>query len=253
MTFTLGLLWFSFYNGFTGQTLYDAWIIALYNIIFTSLPPLLYGLFEKDLNDDVINQHAEVYRRMQRGNLFTKTTFCISLASGIWHSLVVYFGSELLFSNDILFSSGRTLGIWSIGTAASTLVILIVNLRIVIELKTFNVVIVAGILLSIAAYVLFQVVYNAALGLSSDMYYVFFMLLGSPSFYLFLLVLPAVALLPDFVAQYYSRQYMPEDWQILREKYRSSDLVELKLETFQKKSMSSKSQIEAWGDTVTEA
>jgi phospholipid-transporting ATPase len=86
MSFTLGLLWFSFYDGFTGQTLYDAWVISLYNIIFTSLPPLLYGLFEKDLNEDVINQHAEVYRRMQNGQLFTKFSFFVWMLSGLWHS-----------------------------------------------------------------------------------------------------------------------------------------------------------------------
>lgn len=56
MCFTLGLLWFSFINGFTGQTLYDAWVITLYNIVFTSVPPFLFGLFERDLNEDIITQ-----------------------------------------------------------------------------------------------------------------------------------------------------------------------------------------------------
>lgn len=239
MCFTLGLLWFSFYNGFTGQTLYDSWVITLYNIVFTSLPPLLYGIFEKDLNDDVINQHAEVYRRMQSGKLFTRATFCVWLISGIWHSLVVFFGTELLFSHDVLFHNGRTSGLWVMGTLAASVAIFIVNFRIVLEIKTFNVILAGVIALSLVAYLLFQVVYNAAIGLSEDMYYVFFLLLQSPSFYLSLFSLAAIALVPDFVTQYYSRQYAPQDWQILREKYRSSDLVELKLENFQKKTMSS--------------
>jgi len=241
MCFTLGLLWFSFYNGFTGQTLYDAWVIALFNIVFTSLPPLVYGLFEKDLNEDVINQHAEVYMRLQDGALFTKSTFCIWLLSGIWHSLVVFFGTELLFANDILFASGRTTGLWAMGTLAATLAILIANLRIILEIKTFNVFMVGSIFLSIVLYVLFQVIYNAALGFSSDMYYIFFELLLSPTFYLSMLGLSALALVPDFVAQYYTRQYNPEDWQILREKYRSSDLVELKQGNFQKSSKTASS------------
>lgn len=239
MCFTLSILWFSFYNGFSGQTLFDAWIIALYNIIFTSLPPFLFGLFEKDLNDSVISQHAEVYRRMQSGTLFTKRTFCIWLACGIWHSLVVFFGTELIFANDALFYNGRTTGLWIMGTLASTLAILIVNLRMVLEIKTFNVIVIGVIILSIVAYVLFLVIYNTALALTVDMYYVFFILLGSPSFYLSMLALSAIALLPDFVGKYYARQYYPEDWQILREKYRSSDLVEFKLANFQKKSLSS--------------
>lgn len=54
LAFTLCMLYFSFYNGFSGQTLYDSWIITLYNIVFTSIPPLFFGLFEKDLDEEII-------------------------------------------------------------------------------------------------------------------------------------------------------------------------------------------------------
>lgn len=56
MAFTLAMLYYSFFNGFSGQTIYDSWVIILYNIMFTSVPPLVYGLFEKDLNEDIIDK-----------------------------------------------------------------------------------------------------------------------------------------------------------------------------------------------------
>jgi len=242
MCFTLGLLWFSFVNGFTGQTLYDSWIITLYNIIFTSLPPFLFGLFEKDLNEDVINQHAEVYRRMQIGKLFTKNTFFIWILSGIWHSLVIYFGCSFLFSNDVLAKSGQTYELWEFGTMASTLVIFIVNIRIAIEIKTWNWINAGGIILSIIVYILFMVVYNADLSFSTTMYNVFFKLLVMPDFYLMVVVLSCISLVPDFAVKYILWQYKPEDWHILREMYRSNDLVELKLENFQHSAHNSSSR-----------
>jgi phospholipid-transporting ATPase len=54
LSFTLSMLYFSFYNGFSGQTLYDSWVITLYNIVFTSIPPFFFGLFEKDLSENII-------------------------------------------------------------------------------------------------------------------------------------------------------------------------------------------------------
>lgn len=56
MVFTLCQLWFCFSSGFTGQTFYDSYIIALYNVMFTSLPPLFYGLLEKDFDEDLLTK-----------------------------------------------------------------------------------------------------------------------------------------------------------------------------------------------------
>ena len=48
---------------------------------------------------------------------------------------VVFFGTELIYSSDVLYSNGRTTGLWDMGSLASTLAIFIVNLRMVIEIK----------------------------------------------------------------------------------------------------------------------
>jgi hypothetical protein len=54
MMLTLALLYYSFYMGFTGQTLYDSWTLSLWNLVFTLVPPFTYGLFEKDVDDTTI-------------------------------------------------------------------------------------------------------------------------------------------------------------------------------------------------------
>ncbi len=48
--FTVPRIMFSFYNGYSGQPIYDDFYIALYNIVFTSLPLLIRALFEQDVN-----------------------------------------------------------------------------------------------------------------------------------------------------------------------------------------------------------
>ena len=50
---SLSLFYFAFYNGFSGQLLYDSWLFTLYNIVFTSWPPLIIGFFERDVDPEV--------------------------------------------------------------------------------------------------------------------------------------------------------------------------------------------------------
>lgn len=47
-------LWFAFFNGFSGQILFDRWSIALFNILFALLPPLAIGIFEQHLSAETL-------------------------------------------------------------------------------------------------------------------------------------------------------------------------------------------------------
>ncbi|XP_045347251.1 phospholipid-transporting ATPase IK isoform X10 [Leopardus geoffroyi] len=40
-------VWFAFYSGFTAQPLYEGWFLALFNLLFSTLPVLYIGLFEQ--------------------------------------------------------------------------------------------------------------------------------------------------------------------------------------------------------------
>ncbi|KAF3780228.1 Phospholipid-transporting ATPase 3 [Nymphaea thermarum] len=48
LTFTLTQFWFTFRTGFSGQRFYDDWFQSLYNVIFTALPVIMVGLFDKE-------------------------------------------------------------------------------------------------------------------------------------------------------------------------------------------------------------
>lgn len=50
LTFTLTQFWFTFQTGFSGQRFYDDWFQSLYNVIFTALPVIMVGLFDKVLH-----------------------------------------------------------------------------------------------------------------------------------------------------------------------------------------------------------
>ena len=50
MVMTLPHLYFSFSNGFSGQTIFDDFYISFYNLFFTSWPLVIKAAFEQDIN-----------------------------------------------------------------------------------------------------------------------------------------------------------------------------------------------------------
>ena len=53
-TFILPQVWFGFINGWSGQAVYDELILTLFSVSYTALPPLFYGIFEKDISEKTI-------------------------------------------------------------------------------------------------------------------------------------------------------------------------------------------------------
>jgi magnesium-transporting ATPase (P-type) len=50
MLFTLPQFYFAFYSGFSAQTIFDDWYVALYNLAFTSIPLIIRAVLEQDVN-----------------------------------------------------------------------------------------------------------------------------------------------------------------------------------------------------------
>lgn len=42
------IFWFGFWDGFSGQLIYDPWIFQFFNVFYASLPIILYALFDEE-------------------------------------------------------------------------------------------------------------------------------------------------------------------------------------------------------------
>ncbi|KAL5976713.1 Phospholipid-transporting ATPase 3 [Asimina triloba] len=71
LTFTLTQFWFTFYTGFSGLRFYDDWFQSLYNVIFTALPVIVLGLFDKDVSASLSKQYPGLYMEGIRNTFFT--------------------------------------------------------------------------------------------------------------------------------------------------------------------------------------
>ncbi|XP_010723419.1 phospholipid-transporting ATPase IC [Meleagris gallopavo] len=89
--FTLVHIWYSFFNGFSAQTAYEDWFITLYNVLYSSLPVLLVGLFDQDVSDKLSLRFPRLYVLGQKDLLFNYKKFFRSLLHGAMTSLVIFF------------------------------------------------------------------------------------------------------------------------------------------------------------------
>ncbi|KAM9820089.1 phospholipid-transporting ATPase IC [Neosynchiropus ocellatus] len=89
--FTLVHFWYSFFSGYSSQVAYEDWFITLYNLCYSSLPVLLVGLLDQDVNDKLSLKFPKLYLPGQQGVLFNYKNFFISLFHGIFVSLILFF------------------------------------------------------------------------------------------------------------------------------------------------------------------
>ncbi|KAM3938294.1 phospholipid-transporting ATPase IC-like [Leptodactylus fuscus] len=89
--YTFVHFWYAFFNGYSGQTVYDTVFIALYNLLYSSLPVIVLGLQDQDVSDKLSMQCPRLYIPGQKGLLFNYPKFFLSLLHGIVSSLVIFF------------------------------------------------------------------------------------------------------------------------------------------------------------------
>ncbi|GAB0188387.1 phospholipid-transporting ATPase IA [Grus japonensis] len=63
--YSIAQIWFAFVNGFSGQILFERWCIGLYNVMFTAMPPLTLGIFERSCRKENMLKYPELYKTSQ--------------------------------------------------------------------------------------------------------------------------------------------------------------------------------------------
>ncbi|KAK2994397.1 hypothetical protein RJ640_029512 [Escallonia rubra] len=218
LTFSLTQFWFTFETGYSGQRFYDDWFQSLYNVLFTALPVIIFGLLEKDVSASLSKKYPELYKEGIRNAYFKWRVLGIFAFFSVYQSIVVY-NFVLTSSSRGLTSSGKMLGLWDVSTMAFTCLVITVNLRLLMMCNTitrWHHISVGG---SILLWFIFIFVYSY-ISTNKGIFYVIYVLMSTLYFYITLLLVPVVALLGDFLYQGFQRWFFPYDYQIVQEIHR---------------------------------
>uniref|UniRef100_A0A8C0YFG2 Phospholipid-transporting ATPase n=1 Tax=Cyprinus carpio carpio TaxID=630221 RepID=A0A8C0YFG2_CYPCA len=150
--FTLVHFWFSFFNGFSSQTAYEDWFITLYNVCYSSLPVLLVGLLDQDVNDKLSLRFPKLYLPGQQGSLFNYKNFFISLFHGVFTSLMIFFIPYGAFLQTMGQDGEAPSDYQSFAVVAASSLIITVNLQISLNTSYWTFVNCFAVLGSIAIY-----------------------------------------------------------------------------------------------------
>lgn len=220
--------WYSFQNQFSGEVIFESWTMSFYNVLFTALPPFVLGIFDQYVSARLLDRYPQLYQLSQKGVFFRMHSFFSWVANGFYHSLILYYVSELIFLWDLEQGDGKIAGHWVWGTALYTagLITTLGKAALITNIWTkYSVLAIPG---SLAIWFIFLPVYATVapkLGFSMEYAGIVPRLFGSPVFWIMIIVLPVLCLLRDFAWKYAKRMYYPQSYHHVQEiqKYNIQD------------------------------
>ncbi|XP_017728134.1 PREDICTED: probable phospholipid-transporting ATPase VD isoform X2 [Rhinopithecus bieti] len=207
------LFWYQFFCGFSGTSMTDYWVLIFFNLLFTSAPPVIYGVLEKDVSAETLMQLPELYKSGQKSEAYLPHTFWITLLDAFYQSLVCFFVPYFTYQ-------GSDIDIFAFGNPLNTAALFIILLHLVIESKSLTWIHMLVITGSILSYFLFAIVFGAmcvTCNPPSNPYWIMQEHMLDPVFYLVCILTTCIALLPRFVYRVLQGSLFPSP--ILRAKH----------------------------------
>uniref|UniRef100_A0A8C5G918 Phospholipid-transporting ATPase n=1 Tax=Gouania willdenowi TaxID=441366 RepID=A0A8C5G918_GOUWI len=208
---------YQFFCLFSQQTLYDSVYLTLYNICFTSLPILVYSLFEQLVHPHVLQSKPALYRDISKNAVLSMRTFLYWTLLGFAHAFIFFFGSYILMGEDTtLMGNGQMFGNWTFGTLVFTVMVITVTLKLALETHFWTWISHFVTWGSIAFYFIFSLFYGGIIWPflhTQDMYFVFVQLLSSGSAWFAIIIIVITCLFPDVVKKVFYRHLKPTNTQ----------------------------------------
>ncbi|XP_039097040.1 probable phospholipid-transporting ATPase VD [Hyaena hyaena] len=207
------LFWYQFFCGFSGTSMTDYWVLILFNLLFTSAPPVIYGVLEKDVSAETLMQLPELYKSGQKSEAYLPLTFWITLMDAFYQSLVCFFVPYYAYQ-------GSDIDIFAFGNPLNTAALFIIILHLVIESNSLTWVHMLVIVGSILSYFFFALAFGAmcvTCNPPSNPYWIMQEHMLDPVFYLVCVLTTCVALLPRFVYRVLQGSLFPSP--VLRAKH----------------------------------
>uniref|UniRef100_A0A674CCK2 Phospholipid-transporting ATPase n=1 Tax=Salmo trutta TaxID=8032 RepID=A0A674CCK2_SALTR len=125
------LFWYQFFCGFSGSVMTNSWVLIFFNLLFTSAPPLLYGILDKDVSAETLIKLPELYKSGQNSKAYLASTFWLTMLDAIYQSLVCFFVPYFAYA-------GSDADMLSFGSPINASSLLIILLHQVIESRTLT-------------------------------------------------------------------------------------------------------------------
>ena len=140
------MFFFGFINFFTGITLYDPYLHQLYNVFYSIFPIFYFSIFDREYDSNVLINNPNYYIQGIKNNCFNTFTFIKHFFFAFLEGFLFIF----FYNNNYI---GYNLNnLYSFGTAIFSGIIIIVNLKVLLNSKIIDIFIIILIFLSIFSF-----------------------------------------------------------------------------------------------------
>lgn len=189
-------LYYGFSNCFSTEPLYNTIFLTCYNVLYTSLPILIYGLFEQNHSAQTLLKYPQLYRNIRQNILMSWSSFFKWITFGIGHSVVLYFIPWFIIQeNQVFFTDNTSMEKAAFGTFIYHCVIFVVNFKLVLRSRYWTWLFLGSICITVFGFIAVTAIYSIIV--TDAMHYVYPHMLGSILFWLMSLLLVVTCLIPD--------------------------------------------------------
>ncbi|XP_072995802.1 phospholipid-transporting ATPase 1-like isoform X1 [Typha latifolia] len=206
--FVLMLFWYILYTAFSATSALTDWSSVFYSVIYTSVPTIVVGILDKDLGHKTLLHYPKLYEAGHRQESYNMKLFWITMLDTLWQSLVLFYVPFFIYRNS-------SVDIWSMGSLWTIAVVVLVNAHLAMDIQRWvlisHVAVWGSILITFMCMVIidsiplfpnFWTIYNLATTIT---------------YWLSILLITILALLPRFLYKVIHQIYWPSDIQIARE------------------------------------
>eukprot|EP01063_Lacrimia_lanifica_P002491 TRINITY_DN11310_c0_g1_i1.p1 TRINITY_DN11310_c0_g1~~TRINITY_DN11310_c0_g1_i1.p1 ORF type:complete len:1328 (+),score=501.26 TRINITY_DN11310_c0_g1_i1:53-4036(+) len=138
LSFTLFM--YNFFNGFSGQPLFDEWVIACYNVFWASWPVIIVGIIDRDItNTENIVNFPTLYRYGIINSDYTVQRFVQWYLLAILHAIIVLIVPLLtMYEDQVLDEDGRDYGLYHGGVLVYTALVLTITLKLSLHVRSWT-------------------------------------------------------------------------------------------------------------------
>ena len=101
ITLVVPQFFFGFDSLFSGNTFYEQVIFQMFNIFFTSLPIIIFGIFDREHTDEELLDNPRRYVKGIKNRLFSTNRFAKWVLFGIIQSALLYYATFYLLQGSI--------------------------------------------------------------------------------------------------------------------------------------------------------
>lgn len=214
-------LYWATHCSFSGQPLFDPWVLGIYNLLVTSLPPIFLGILDQELTADYALMFPEVYMKGQRNTAYTTRVFLSWLLASLWQSALIYFVVYWGFG-DLPAVNGQHLGMWAFGVVVFTVVVVDTHVMLLVYQSAWTKFTMGFFLLSLVSWFVVGPIFSSKpvallADMSPPMYNVVNRIFAEPRFWFVVFICPVLCASPSLLWKYKKRRSRPNMKMLVQE------------------------------------